>query len=36
MAAFMIDTDVSSYIMKRSHDAVLRRLELVGITILVC
>ena len=34
MAAFMLDTDISSYIMKRSNDAVLRRLELDRITIL--
>ncbi len=27
MALYMLDTDISSYIMKRSHDAVLRRLQ---------
>lgn len=27
MAEYMLDTDISSYIMKRSHDAVLRRLR---------
>jgi len=27
MAVYMLDTDISSYIMKRSHDAVLRRLQ---------
>ena len=27
MALYMLDTDISSYIMKRSHDAVLRRLR---------
>jgi tRNA(fMet)-specific endonuclease VapC len=27
MALYMIDTDISSYIMKRSHDAVLAKLE---------
>jgi tRNA(fMet)-specific endonuclease VapC len=27
MALYMLDTDISSYIMKRSHDAVLRRLK---------
>ncbi len=31
MAVYMIDTDVSSYIMKRSHDAVLRRLQKVPV-----
>jgi tRNA(fMet)-specific endonuclease VapC len=30
MAVFMLDTDISSYIMKRSHDAVLRRLQTVA------
>jgi tRNA(fMet)-specific endonuclease VapC len=29
MAEYMLDTDISSYIMKRSHDAVLRRLQTV-------
>ena len=32
MAEYMLDTDVSSYIMKRSHDAVLRRLQAVPIS----
>jgi tRNA(fMet)-specific endonuclease VapC len=31
MAEYMLDTDISSYIMKRSHDAVLRRLQMVPI-----
>jgi tRNA(fMet)-specific endonuclease VapC len=31
MAVYMIDTDISSYIMKRSHDAVLRRLQKVPV-----
>src|SRR5579863_8514005 len=35
MAAYMLDTDISSYIMKRSHDAVLKRLQKVPIGV-VC
>src|SRR6202171_3983768 len=35
MAEYMLDTDISSYIMKRSHDAVLRRLRTVPIGV-VC
>src|ERR1700692_3917985 len=31
MAEYMLDTDISSYIMKRSNDAVLRRLQNVPI-----
>ena len=31
MAQYLLDTDISSYIMKRSHDAVLRRLQTVPI-----
>jgi tRNA(fMet)-specific endonuclease VapC len=31
MAKFMLDTDISSYIMKRSHEGVLRRLQTVQI-----
>ena len=31
MSEFMLDTDISSYIMKRSHDAVLRRLQTVPV-----
>lgn len=31
MAEYMLDTDISSYIMKRSHAAVLRRLQTVPI-----
>ncbi len=31
MAGFMLDTDISSYIMKRSHSEVLRRLQAVPI-----
>ncbi|MFI4889188.1 MAG: type II toxin-antitoxin system VapC family toxin [Steroidobacterales bacterium] len=35
MAEYMLDKDISSYIMKRSHDAVLRRLQTVSIGV-VC
>jgi len=31
MAVYMLDTDISSYVMKRSHDAVLRRLWKVAV-----
>jgi tRNA(fMet)-specific endonuclease VapC len=31
MPVYMLDTDISSYIMKRSHDAVLRRLQKVPV-----
>jgi tRNA(fMet)-specific endonuclease VapC len=31
MAEYMLDTDISSYIMKRSHDSVVRRLQAVPI-----
>jgi tRNA(fMet)-specific endonuclease VapC len=31
MAEYMLDTDISSYIMKRSHDTVVRRLQKVPI-----
>jgi predicted nucleic acid-binding protein len=31
MAEYMLDTDISSYIMKRSHERVLRRLREVPI-----
>jgi tRNA(fMet)-specific endonuclease VapC len=31
MAEYMLDTDISSYIMKRSHDEVLRRLQKIPI-----
>ena len=31
MAEYMLDTDISSYIMKRSHEGVLRRLQKVPI-----
>lgn len=31
MPVYMLDTDISSYVMKRSHDAVLRRLEKVPV-----
>jgi len=31
MAEYLLDTDISSYIMKRSHEAVLRRLRTVPI-----
>ena len=30
MAVYMLDTDIASSIMKRSHDAVLRRLQTVA------
>lgn len=32
MAVYMLDTEISSYIMKRSHDAVLRRLQAIPLT----
>jgi tRNA(fMet)-specific endonuclease VapC len=32
MAVYMLDTDISSYIMKRSQDAVLRRLQKVSVS----
>jgi tRNA(fMet)-specific endonuclease VapC len=35
MAEYMLDTDISSYIMKRSHDSVLRKLQTVPIGV-VC
>jgi len=35
MPEYMLDTDISSYIMKRSHDAVLRRLQTVSVAV-VC
>ena len=35
MAEYMLDTDISSYIMKRSHDSVLRKLQTVQIGV-VC
>jgi tRNA(fMet)-specific endonuclease VapC len=31
MALYMLDTDISSYIMKRSHNAVLKRLQKVSV-----
>jgi tRNA(fMet)-specific endonuclease VapC len=31
MAEYMLDTDISSYIMKRSHDKVLRKLQTIPI-----
>jgi tRNA(fMet)-specific endonuclease VapC len=31
MALYMLDTDISSYVMKRSHDAVLGRLQTVPV-----
>jgi len=31
MAVCMLDTDISSYIIKRSHDAVLKRLQLIPV-----
>ncbi len=35
MAEYMLDTDISSYIMKRSHDAVLKKLRKVALEV-VC
>ena len=32
MAVYMLDTDISSYIMKRSHDVVLHRLQTVAVS----
>jgi len=32
MAVYMLDTDISSYIMKRTHDTVLRRLRKVAVS----
>jgi tRNA(fMet)-specific endonuclease VapC len=32
MAVYMLDTDISSYIMKRSDDAVLRKLQTVSVS----
>lgn len=32
MPVYMLDTDISSYIMKRSHDAVLRKLQTVPVS----
>jgi tRNA(fMet)-specific endonuclease VapC len=32
MPAYMLDTDISSYIMKRSNDAVLRKLQTVSVS----
>ena len=32
MAVYMLDTDIASYIMKRSNDAVLKRLEAIPVT----
>ena len=34
MAEYLLDTDISSYIMKRSHEAVLRRLQTVPIAVI--
>jgi tRNA(fMet)-specific endonuclease VapC len=31
MPIYMLDTDISSYVMKRSHDAVLRKLQKVPV-----
>jgi tRNA(fMet)-specific endonuclease VapC len=31
MPLYMLDTDISSYVMKRSHDAVLKRLQKVPV-----
>lgn len=35
MAVYMLDPDISSYSMKRSHDAVLKKLQKVSIGV-VC
>jgi tRNA(fMet)-specific endonuclease VapC len=32
MSVYMLDTDISSYVMKRSHDALLRRLQTVPVS----
>lgn len=32
MAVYMLDTDISSYIMKRADDAVLKRLQRVAVS----
>jgi tRNA(fMet)-specific endonuclease VapC len=32
MLRYMLDTDISSYVMKRSHDALLRRLQKVSVS----
>jgi tRNA(fMet)-specific endonuclease VapC len=32
MAVYMLDTDISSYIMKRTHDVVLKRLQMVAVS----
>lgn len=32
MPVYMLDTDISSYVMKRSHDSVLRRLQKVPVS----
>ncbi len=32
MAVYMLDTDISSYIMKRTHDTVLSRLQKVAVS----
>lgn len=32
MAVYMLDTDISSYIMKRTHDAILSRLQKVAVS----
>jgi tRNA(fMet)-specific endonuclease VapC len=34
MAEYLLDTDISSYVMKRSHEAVLRRLQTVPIGVI--
>jgi len=34
VAEYLLDTDISSYIMKRSHEAVLRRLQMVPIGVI--
>jgi tRNA(fMet)-specific endonuclease VapC len=32
MAVYMLDTDISSYIMKRTHDIVLKKLQTVAVS----
>ena len=32
MPVYMLDTDISSYVMKRSHDTVLRKLQTISVS----
>ena len=36
MPRYMLDTDTSAYIMKRSHSLVLKRLQAVPVTDVCC